>query len=172
MKNHFLRHLPPVCATSGFIVAVWVIFTLPLWMVFVIDGEPLGPGFPEFILYAGGTALAISVVILLPATLLLEWVARRHRLLSAVVPAALVGVSGIVLLACYFRSRDLLSTLLSGAGLFFAGSLFFAFYQVFFWIGGILLTGWRRFLNSGATRESCMGQDDSLKEYSGDQTGC
>jgi hypothetical protein len=139
------RHLLPICCTAAFILVAWMVITLPIVAVFLIDKEFVVSDYLKFILYAAGVGLGASVVVMFPLSLLFERLVERAKALAVAVPLVLLFVSVACLLGRFFLTGQFFDTVLGWAGLLFAFSLVFGFYWVVLWIGRALIYGVKRF---------------------------
>ena len=128
-----LRHLAPVCVSTAFVLGVWMVFTLPLAAVFLIDEAFVVSDYLKFIAYAAGIGLGVSSLILFPLSLLLERLVMRTGWWAGVPPLLFV-LSAIVLAARCLLTARFLETLFGWAGLLFALALLLTLYWGVLWL--------------------------------------
>jgi hypothetical protein len=125
------RHLLAIALTTGFIMAAWVVLSLPLVAVFVIDRAFVLEDFFQLALRTAGFALGLSAVVIFPLAYALE----RQRRLALSVPLLLLLASGGWLAERIFTTREILATLYDWPGALFAFSVVLAFYCLVLWLG-------------------------------------
>jgi hypothetical protein len=140
------RHLLPICCTAAFILVAWLVFSLPVAAVSLIDDQFVLSDYLEFLLYAAGVGIGVSAVVMFPLSLLLERLTAHSKLLAIAAPLLLLFISGLCLLARFLLPGQLSNTVFDLSLLFFALSLAFIFYWAVLWIGNALLSRVQRFI--------------------------
>ena len=79
MIKAMLRHILPVGLSAMCVFALWVIGTLPMTAVFLIDDAFVMSEYVQFLAYALGVASGLSIAVLLPLALLGEVLAKRNK---------------------------------------------------------------------------------------------
>lgn len=138
------RHLLPVCCTAAFILAGWMVVTLPMAAVFFVDNQFVIFDYLKFVLYAACVGVGVSVCVMFPLSLLLERVVERAKLLAVAAPFGLIFISVTCLLFRYFLTGEFFDTVFGWAGLLFTFSVVFGFYWIVLWIGRALIYGIQR----------------------------
>ena len=138
-----LRHLLPLCCTAVLISAVWLVITLPVVGVFILDNAFVFSDYVKFVFYVVGAGIGISTLIMFPLSVLHEWTAKRFRLRTAAVPVFLLLASASCLLSRYWVTGNIIDALCDWPGLLLAFSLVFGFYQVVLWLWKALGSGAR-----------------------------
>lgn len=136
----FRRHLLPICSTAAFILLAWMVLSLPIAAVFLIDDAFVLSDYLKFIVYAAGAGIGISVLVLFPLSVFLERLTARSKLL---VIAAPLLVLFICLLGLFLLPGQPSSTIFI---LLIALSLAFGFYWVVLHIGNTLLSFAKKFI--------------------------
>ena len=139
--HRLLHHLLPICVTTAIILAGWIILTLPMAAVFIIDKAFVVQDYVQFILYAGATAFGFTAGILFPLALLLERCSRRMRAVAFIAPVALILLALVWLLFRLFWSQDFLGTFIGQEGLLLAVTVVFGVYWTVLWVGRSFLDG-------------------------------
>jgi hypothetical protein len=142
------RHLLPMCCTAAFILVAWLVLSLPIAAVSLIDDQFVLSDYLKFVLYAAGVGIGVSVVVMFPLSLLLERLAAGKKWLAIAVPLLLLFVSVVCLLGQFFLTRQFLETIFGWAGFLFAFSLAFSFYWVVLWVGKALFSHVQRFIRT------------------------
>jgi hypothetical protein len=140
------RHLLPICCTAIFILAAWMILSLPIAAVFLIDDALILSDYFKFVFYAAGAGIGISLFVMFPLSLLLERLATRTKLLFVAAPILLLGVSAVGLLGQYLLTGQISSVVLSGSILLVILSFVFGFYWVVLHLGNAVLYRVQRLL--------------------------
>lgn len=156
-----LRHLVPVCVTTAFILVAWMIVTLPLVAVFLIDDAFVVSEYLKFIVYAAGISLGVSSLVMFPLSLLLERLVMWRKWL-AVVPPLLLALSVICLAGCYGLTHQFLDTVFGWTGFFFAFALAFSVYWGVLWLVKALIYGVHK-LRDSDDRELSMVSPMAVK---------
>jgi hypothetical protein len=146
MMSNIRRHILSICLTAASILLAWTIITLPMLGVFFIDDEFAISEYVRFVLYAAGTSLAISAIVMFPLALLAERFAARAKVLIVLIPLCLLAVSGVCLLGRLLLTGALLDTVLGWTGGLVAFSLVFTVYWSSLWSERAVIYGFRKLI--------------------------
>lgn len=144
IRRFLLRHLPPVIVTTGFIVGGWMILTLPIVAVFVVDREFAVRDYLTVLLTIAAWGLAFSVVVLCPLAALIDRLARRNPRRAAVFVIGIPVLAGLHWLLQMLFSHDRLRNLFSWPGVLLAFTALLAAYVGILWAGQALRRMLRR----------------------------
>lgn len=143
-RRFLLRHLPPVIITTGFIVGGWMILTLPIVAVFVVDREFAVRDYLTVLLTIAAWGLAFSVVVLCPLAALIDRLSRRNPRRTAVFVIGIPVLAGLYWLLRMLVSHDRLRTLASWPSILLAFTALLAAYVGILWAGQALRRMLRR----------------------------
>lgn len=127
------------------IFALWVIGTLPMTTVFLIDDASVMSEYVRFLAYALGVAFGLSIAVLLPLALLGEVLAERNRRTIWILPTFLCLCAVTLLTIRTILLRSFLDAVLSWSGLVALISAAFVLYWVVLWAEKAALVCWRKF---------------------------
>lgn len=132
--SNIRRHLLPICCTAGFILVAWMVITLPMAAVFIIDEQFVVLDYLRFTLYAAGVGFGVSVIVMFPLSLLLERLVEGTKALVVIVPLVLLFVSVACVLGRVLLTGRFFDSIFGWAGWLFAFSLVFSLYWLVLWI--------------------------------------
>jgi hypothetical protein len=93
-----LRHMLPVGLSTMCVFALWVVGTLPMTAVFLIDDAFVVSEYVQFLAYAFGVAFGLSVAVLLPLALFGEVLVKRNKHAIWIFPGFLcLGTSTVLI---------------------------------------------------------------------------
>jgi hypothetical protein len=150
------RHILPICLTAAFILVAWMVITLPIVGVFIIDGideDAFVSGYVDFVFYATGVGFAISALIIFPLALLLERIVMRAKALIVLIPVCALVISGICLVVRFLLTEAFLDTLFSWTGVLFAFSLVFGVYWSVLWLERAVIYGFRNLIRKASAQQ-------------------
>ncbi len=124
-----------------FVFAAWMIITLPIVGVFILDGAFIISDYLRFVSFAAGASLALIVLVMFPLALLLERLVVRARVLTLLIPLGLLVISVAILLGRFLTIGAFFETAFSWTGGFVAFSLVFAVYWSSLWLERSLIYG-------------------------------
>jgi hypothetical protein len=122
-------------------VGAWMIISLPMVAVFIIDDAFTISEYARLIFYFAGTGLAINTIIMFPLVLLLEQLVALAKVLIVLIPACLLTISGVCLIGQFLLTRTFLDTVFSWAGTLVVFSLVFTVYWSSLWLGQAVVYG-------------------------------
>ncbi len=141
------RHILPICFTAAFMLGVWMIITLPLVGVFIIDEEFVISDYVYFMLYASSVSLAINAIVMFPLALLVERFVVRARILIVLIPVCLLAISGVCLMGRFLLTRAFFDTVFGWTGGLVVFSLVFAVYWSILWLEQAVIFGFRKLIH-------------------------
>jgi len=141
----FRRHLLPICCTAAFILAAWMVVTLPMVAVFLIDKQFVVADYLKVVLYAAAVGVGVSLVIMFPLALLFEKLVERVKPLALIVPLFLIFVAVACLIVRFLVTGQFFDTVFGWSGLLFAIAVVFGFYWLVLWIGRGFVYGVQKF---------------------------
>ncbi|MBN1384424.1 MAG: hypothetical protein JW983_06065 [Elusimicrobia bacterium] len=139
-----LKHIFPICLTALFILGAWIIITLPVAGVCLMDGEPVISSYIKFVMYAISVSFAISAVIMFPMALLAERFTKRKKALVILIPVCLFAISSVLLIGWFLFTKSFFNTMSGWPGGLFAFSLVFCVYWSLLWLGQAVINGLKR----------------------------
>ena len=139
-----LRHMLPVGLSAALVLAIWVVGTLPMTAIFLIDDAFVAAEYVEFLAYASGISLALSSVVLFPLAVLGEALAKRNGRFLWGYPGFLCLGTGVLLAIRIVTLRSLLDAILSWSGLAALVSVVFLVYWAVLWAKKAAWAGWQR----------------------------
>ena len=144
-----LRHVLPVglSAMSGFVL--WVVGTLPMTAVFLIDDAFIASEYVQFLGYALGVSFGLSLAVLLPLALFGEVLVKRNRHALWIFPGFLCLCAGALLVIRVIVLKSLLDAMLSWSGFIVLVSAVFVLYWSVLWAEKAALAGWQKFRERG-----------------------
>jgi hypothetical protein len=145
IKSAVLRHILPAGLSALCVFALWVVGTLPMTAVFLIDDAFVVSEYVEFLAYALGVACGLSVAVLFPLALLGEALARRDRHAIWIFPMLLCLCAVAILVIRTVLLRSFLDAMLGWSGLIALISAVFVLYWTVLWAEKAALVCWRKF---------------------------
>lgn len=139
-----LRHVLPVGLTTLCVVILWMLVTLPMAAVFVLDDAFVPSEYVKFLAYAFGVAFGLSTVVLLPLALLGEVLAKRSKHTIWVFPGFLCLCTGTTLVVRIIALKSFLDAVLSWSGFILLVSGLFVLYWAALWIEKAALVCWQK----------------------------
>lgn len=149
-----LRHMLPVGLSTMCVFVLWVVGTLPMVAVFLIDDAFVMFEYVRFLAYAFGVAFGLSVAVLLPLALFGEVLAKRNKHTIWIFPGFLCLCTGTVLMVRIIILKSLLDAFLSWSGFIVLVSVVFVLYWTVLWTGKAALVGWQKFREQRHSNES------------------
>ena len=138
------RHIVPVALTTLSLFTLWVLGTLPMFAVAVLDSAFVPSDYIKFLFYVFGVAVGLSTVVLLPLALLGEWLAKRSKHAIWVFPALLCLCTVTILIIRTMILRSFVDAALSWSGLILLVSGLFVLYWVALWIERVVARYWQK----------------------------
>lgn len=127
------------------VFALWVIGTLPMTAVFLIDDAFVISEYMQFLTYALGVSSGLSIAVLLPLALLGEVLAKRTKHTIWIFPAFLCLCAVTLLMIRSILLKSLLDAILSWSGLIALVSILFVLYWAVLWAEKAALQYWWKF---------------------------
>ena len=134
------RHLLPMLASTALIALAWVVITLPMAAVFMLDNQFNTTQYLSFVLYATAIGLAVSFLALMPLSLLLDLIAKRNQTLAIILPIVLLICAFVNVIGMYVYTKQLINTVLTWPGLLLAFAVVFIFYRLMLWLNKVVFT--------------------------------
>jgi hypothetical protein len=145
IRGVIVRHILPVGLSATSVFALWVIGTLPMTTVFLIDDAFVISEYVRFLALALGVASGLSIAVLLPLALLGEALAKRNRHAIWILPTFLCLCAVTLLTIRAILLDSLLDAILSWSGLIALIAAVFVLYWAVLWAEKAALAGWHRF---------------------------
>ena len=133
-------HLMPMLASTTLIVLAWVVITLPMAAVFMLDNQFNTTQYLSFVLCATIIGLAVSFLALMPLSLLLDLIAKRNQTLAIILPIVLFICAFVNVIGMYLYTKQLINTVLTWPGLLLAFAVVFIFYRLMLWLNKVVFT--------------------------------
>jgi hypothetical protein len=127
------------------VFALWVLGTLPMTTVFLIDDAFVMSEYVQFLTYALGVAFGLSIAVLLPLALLGEVLAKRNKHTIWIFPTFLCLCAVTLLMIHSILLKSLLDAILSWSGLVALISVVFVLYWAVLWAEKAALVCWWKF---------------------------
>jgi hypothetical protein len=138
-----LRHVLPIALTALCIVILWVLVTLPIVAVFVLDDAFVVSEYARFLAYAFGIAFGLSTFVLFPLALLGESLTKKNKNTLWAFPVFLLICTGITVLVRLLILESFRAAILSWSGLALLMSLLFVLYWGVLWNEETVLARWQ-----------------------------
>lgn len=146
MTKTALRHALPMLISSGALFLIWMVATLPLVAVFIIDDAFVTWEYLLFLLYAAGVSCAISAGVMFPLALIGEALTSKCIHTVWMMPAFLVVVSALVFALNAAIARSALSAIFGYGGLSLLLTFLFLGYWLTLQAEHLLARVWRRLI--------------------------
>ena len=127
------RHVVPIILTPLVVMCGWLVFGLPLFLVFLIDDTF---GISEFIQNAAmvfGVGLAMTLLVSFPLTLLVEKMVVKTEILIIAIAIVLMSilVFGVII---FFTNKDFFYGIDPWGGRILLFAFSFLLYWIIFWV--------------------------------------
>lgn len=139
-----LRHALPIALTTLGIFMLWVMGTLPMIAVFVLDDAFTLSEYAKFLVYAFSASLGLSAFVFLPLALIGEKLAKKSKHAIWIYPGLPCLCIGIILIVRIIVLESLFDAFLSWTGYILLVSGLFVLYWAVLWFEKATLTYWQK----------------------------
>ena len=148
------QHIFPICFTTAFILIFWIVITLPMAGVFIIDGidsKTFVYSYAYIIFYATCVGLTISIFIMFPLTLFAKRFTVHRKPLIIIIPGCLLIISGLCLVGQYLLTKEFWNTIFGWSGKLIAFLVIFTVYWSSYWLSQAIIFGFRKLTKKNTT---------------------
>ena len=139
-----LRHVLPIGLTTLCIVILWMLVTLPIAAVFVLDDAFVLSEYARFLAYAFGIGFGLSTFILFPLALFGESLTKRSKHTIWGFPVFLLMCAVITVIVRLLVLESFRAAILSWSGLALLMSVLFVLYWAVLWNEETVLALWQK----------------------------
>lgn len=139
-----LQHTLPFTLTTLCIFMLWVMGTLPMIAVFVLDDAFTLSEYVKFLVYAFGVSLGLSAFVFLPLALIGEKLVKKSKHAIWIYPGLPCLCIGIILIVRIIVLESFLDAFLGWTGYILLVSGLFVLYWAVLWFEKATLAYWQK----------------------------
>jgi hypothetical protein len=139
-----LRHILPIGLTTLCMVILWMLVTLPIVAVFILDDAFVPSEYARFLAYAFGIAFGLSTLVLFPLALLGESLTKRSKDTIWGFPVSLFSCAVMTVIVRFSVLESFRAAILSWSGVALLISVLFVLYWGVLWNEETMLARWQK----------------------------